>query len=88
MPVLINATVDQAAEVNTLDAQQQIQIDLFWVRGDKAYSCGSVILTHNPQYPTPVVTVVLAHPGIRFDVYNWKQELIQTTKPREEDLPK
>ncbi len=84
MPVLINATVDQAGEVNQLDAEKQIQVDLFWVKEGKAYACGTIVLTHNPQYPTPVITVVLAHPGIRFDVFNWKQELINTNKPRED----
>lgn len=85
MPVLINATVDQSEESNQLDGEKQIQIDLFWLKDGKAYPCGTVVLTHNPPYPTPVITVVAAHPGLRFDVYNWKQEKVYTNKPQPQE---
>jgi hypothetical protein len=85
---MIRAQIDGDPEENVLEGAQQIRVVLFWSDDQKFYKAAEIVITHNEPFPTPVVSVTLPHPGIRADVYDWKGNLIQTTKPREKAAAK
>lgn len=88
MAVMIRAQIDGNPEENVLTGEQQIRVTLYWADDQNFYKAAEIVITHNPPFPTPVIACTLPHPGIRADIYDYKGNLIQTTKPREKAAAK
>ncbi len=66
-----------------LAVNTQVTVYLQWVKGDKVYNISQLTLTHNPEYPTPAVSMIAPHAGIPLRVYNSDGDtLLDTRKPR------
>ena len=62
------------------DPTDQVIVTLFWESRGKWYTISRVTLTHNPEYPTPAISVYQPQDGIRFTVYDLEGELRYTNK--------
>ncbi len=63
---------------------EQVQIDLNWISREKEYTVSTVTITHNPEYPTPTISVVAPAPGIPLRVFDSEGALLFSTKKGEE----
>lgn len=84
MTVKLYVTTDDQDEIHeTVMSQQQIA-SLMWKSREKWYCISRVTLTHNPEYPTPAISVTAPAPGIRFTVYDQEGEVVYTNKKQKE----
>ena len=81
-PLTLFVEVDGGEHETIIDADMQITLVLRDTIRGKEYPVIKLTMTHNQEYPTPVVTAVAPHPGIRCDIYDWQGQPAWTNKPR------
>lgn len=79
-------TVNPSREVIDFQSDESPQnvVDLEWNSRGKWYSVSRVTITHNPEYPTPTISVIQPHNGIGFRVFDLDGNLVYTNKKTKE----
>ena len=80
MTVSVSMENKETGEKFDTGPTNQVETILWWESREIWYNISYVTITHNPEYPTPAVTVIQPQPGIKFNVYNLDGELVYTNK--------
>ena len=66
------------------ETSDQITFVMEWESRGKWYTVSNVTITHNPEYPTPTISVVAPNQGIGFRVTDHEGALLFTTRKEKE----
>ena len=80
MTVYAQMTDNVKGEEFQTDPTDQVVVTLFWESRGKWYTISRVTITHNPEFPTPAISVYEPQAGIRFTVYDLEGDMLYTNK--------